>query len=435
MKNLRQYRLVRATALVLGLAAIAIFAVLPSAAAQAPESQIAATAAALGVSMSERPSVSDLSTVPRIKSYLRSIGIDPTGVVIQRGARNYAGPNCPGFAWNCTAGTGVVVQLAQAGQNTFECSPEGDQTYPTDAPNTCVLFQSNTNGNNHATCRESSDANPVVLTCEITQVNVNGDNHANIDQNVDQSGGATQTASVNADLFQDNESGNNHANLSQSISQTTSAVASGMQSQEADFDADVDQDTDTGGNNFLQQSQTLHQSGRASGPSSIVQIQDADHFGDVDQSVGEDEEAFLSLARIGLFLAQDEGFSKAHAIQFERQFLKGPGDQIQDGPMNCCGAGSQDGSPGQTLFNIHQDSAQNASQGSAEQTSLLDGSCFSTGTCSIHHKAKNDEDQITVHESVDGEPLFVLTRCESSEAFGGEGSGECESSTEIGGGE
>ena len=44
----------------------------------------------------------DLSTNAAVKQYLRSLGISPRGVVIQRGARNYAGPNCPGKGWNCT---------------------------------------------------------------------------------------------------------------------------------------------------------------------------------------------------------------------------------------------------------------------------------------------------------------------------------------------
>jgi len=124
----------------------------------------------------------DLSNVSNIKTYLRSLGIAPDRVVIQRGTRNYAGPNCPGFAWNCTAARGVVVQMAQAGENKFECSPD---VYPTEAPDMCFVSQNNTNGNNHATCRESSDVVPaVVLTCDVTQFNVNGDNHATIDQNV-----------------------------------------------------------------------------------------------------------------------------------------------------------------------------------------------------------------------------------------------------------
>jgi len=306
--------------------ALAVLAVISSAAASTP--QPTADPALANVDTLARAKSVDLSSVPKIKTYLRSLGIDPSGAVIQRGVRNYAGPNCPGFAWNCTAARGVVVQLAQAGQNKFECSPSGDP-----GPISCTVFQENEDGSNRATCRESSDVNPVVLSCVVTQENVNGDNHATIDQNVDQGGGATQSATVDAELFQDNVSGSNFANLSQSISQSTSAVLSGMQSQDADFVADVDQDTDTGGNNHLQQSQTLHQSGRASGTGSILQMQTADHSGRVDQEVGEDEEyeGYLRLAGVGLLQTTGEGFSKAHATQFERQTLKGPTSRSKSG--------------------------------------------------------------------------------------------------------
>jgi len=132
--------------------ALAVLAVIPSAAASTPQptadpalANVGALAPAKGV---------DLSNVSNIKTYLRSLGIAPDRVVTQRGTRNYAGPNCPGFAWNCTAARGVVVQMAQAGENKFECSPD---VYPTEAPDMCFVSQNNTSGNNHATCRESSD--------------------------------------------------------------------------------------------------------------------------------------------------------------------------------------------------------------------------------------------------------------------------------------
>jgi len=41
----------------------------------------------------------DLSTDQAVVSYLTSLGINPAGVVIQRGSLNYAGPSCPGAAW------------------------------------------------------------------------------------------------------------------------------------------------------------------------------------------------------------------------------------------------------------------------------------------------------------------------------------------------
>src|SRR5438477_362218 len=70
----------------------------------------------------------DLSTDQAVVSYLTSLGIDPTGVVIQRGALNYAGPSCPGTGWNCTTATKVVQLAGSGGSNTYECtgtSPPG----------------------------------------------------------------------------------------------------------------------------------------------------------------------------------------------------------------------------------------------------------------------------------------------------------------------
>jgi hypothetical protein len=63
----------------------------------------------------------DLSSLSKIKTYLRSIGVNPRSVVIQRAKRNYAGPNCPGSGWNCTTSTRV---LKVGGQNTAECTDD-----------------------------------------------------------------------------------------------------------------------------------------------------------------------------------------------------------------------------------------------------------------------------------------------------------------------
>src|SRR6478672_6255009 len=55
--------------------------------------------------------------------YLRSIGIKPNHLVIQRGIRNYAGANCPGKCWSCTSTANPVIQIASAGgSNTFQCA-------------------------------------------------------------------------------------------------------------------------------------------------------------------------------------------------------------------------------------------------------------------------------------------------------------------------
>ena len=69
----------------------------------------------------------DLSSMAKIRHYLRSIGVDPRDVVIQRGHRNYAGPHCPGKGWNCTRATRVVQIATASGQNQFKCTPSMNQ--------------------------------------------------------------------------------------------------------------------------------------------------------------------------------------------------------------------------------------------------------------------------------------------------------------------
>jgi len=349
-------------------------------------------------------------------------------MVVQRGAKNYAGPNCPGVTWNCTRSAGlVVVQSAQSGVNKYECSPSSDT-----GPNDCAVVQNSSNGTNQATCREDSGVTPVVLTCTVTQTNVNGDNKANINQNVDQRVGDDQDATVIVDLIQRNDSGSNYGDISQVIAQSTSQVSSGfMQSQDAFFDADVFQDTDTGGNNFLHQNQSLTQDGRASGSPSISQSQGADHLGHVEQQTSEDPppppdiDSFFSLSGVGLLQAEDEGFSKATVTQTEYQSLKGPGYQFQDGPMNCCGAGSQEGNPAQTSIAVSQKSTQKASQfgtGIVDQFLSLTADCNTTGTCTLEQAATNEADSL--NQKTSGTSPVLFTTCSASSSSEGSG-GEC----------
>jgi len=135
-------------ALALGLGMLAVLTLLP-------------TAGATPQPMATASTVPDLSTLPEIASYLRSQGVNLKKVVIQRGARNYAGPNCPGMTWHCTRAAGIVVQAAQSGVNRFECTPVADREPGTVEPTTCVLFQWNVEGNNHATCREGAGRSTV----------------------------------------------------------------------------------------------------------------------------------------------------------------------------------------------------------------------------------------------------------------------------------
>jgi hypothetical protein len=123
------------------------------------------------------------TTLPAIKQYLRSIGIDPGGVAIQRGTKNYAGPSCPGAAWNCTT-SHRVVQLAMSSgdddsENRFVCDASKprtitkSQTTPSGQTiQSCSIVQLNAaNARNSATCDLSTrrSQGTITQTCFINQ--------------------------------------------------------------------------------------------------------------------------------------------------------------------------------------------------------------------------------------------------------------------------
>ena len=65
----------------------------------------------------------NFKTLAGVRAYLRAIGVNPRGVVIQRGLRNYAGSKCPGDGWTCASTAHAVVQIARAGgKNRFTCA-------------------------------------------------------------------------------------------------------------------------------------------------------------------------------------------------------------------------------------------------------------------------------------------------------------------------
>src|SRR5438128_5170104 len=102
---------------------------------------MAAVPAGAAASTPDR-AAADLSSLPAIEAYLRSIGVDPGSVVVQQGPLNYAGPNCPGEGWNCTTAS-MVVQISSAtspGANIFDCLPAIDASIP--ALNECLIVQS-----------------------------------------------------------------------------------------------------------------------------------------------------------------------------------------------------------------------------------------------------------------------------------------------------
>ena len=159
---------------------VRIFALLGVVAAAA----IVISSAGAGPTRSSGANRIDLSSTTSINKYLRTIGVNPATVVVQRGPRNYAGVHCPGRRWNCTKARRVVQIATSTSDNQFICSesnapaPEGPPA--TDSPNTCLAVQSSESGDNVALCREVSSSSSVSQTCTLMQQNSTGVNRARV---------------------------------------------------------------------------------------------------------------------------------------------------------------------------------------------------------------------------------------------------------------
>ena len=83
--------------------------------------------------------------------FLRAHGLKNADVVVQRGLRNYAGPNCPGQGWNCTSTNKPVVQMTDPGGSSyFQCTPSsGGSATP---PNSCTVVQTLSDSSELVTC-------------------------------------------------------------------------------------------------------------------------------------------------------------------------------------------------------------------------------------------------------------------------------------------
>jgi hypothetical protein len=176
----------------------------------------------------------DFSTLRGIKRYLRAIDVDPRKVVIQRGPKNYAGPNCPGATWTCTDARSVF----QVGtQNTFECSP-GVNSNPAGLQQ-CLIVQGPA-AKNVAKCIQKSKNVPFVRQrCSITQTG-STHNEATIVQVADQTSGAPLAslqvvgALQEVGLLQNANASTNRVQIEQEIKQLSETTGTGIvQDQDA----------------------------------------------------------------------------------------------------------------------------------------------------------------------------------------------------------
>lgn len=247
-------------------------------------------ASAGAASTGSAPAV-DLSSYQAVVSYLTSLGIDPTGVVIQRGAQNYAGPNCPGAGWNCTTATKVVQVGQSGGQNTVECGAGATaipNSYLTGAVLTsqqvtsltstngpiesliggCVTVQQGASTNSAKCVKRSREIAVAMEECLIVQPDgidddPNASNQAFALITIDQDGGLLQDATARVKIDQTAMGGaKNFAHVIEYIKQSTKDV--GPQVQEGHAFTCVDQATDMG-DSFSQVIQSQGSKEQASG--------------------------------------------------------------------------------------------------------------------------------------------------------------------------
>ena len=220
----------------------------------------------------------DVSTATAVKQYLRSIGVSPRGVVIQRGVRNYAGARCPGKGWTCTSTSQPVVQVAAAGgKNSFQC---------TSASCAVVQVAAAASTTNVARCIRTTG---ITQSCSINQSSTDANNQAIVVEVATKTSGLTQNASQTAQIVQTAGSGANTACVLQRTTIEGSTVKTGVPvnvTLDAHQSISVTQDSASGGNatrnasmngnclsGLLDQSQTL--TSTATGSGSITQRQNA----------------------------------------------------------------------------------------------------------------------------------------------------------------
>jgi hypothetical protein len=291
----------------------------------------------------------DLSTNAAVKQYLRSLGISPRGVVIQRGARNYAGPQCPGKGWNCTRSQ-RVVQIAtpmrvraSVGVRTFLGSKP--------PPPTNVVKCSRTTGTNQSCSLALQDA-PAGTS-----------NLAQVDETISHSG-QTLNASQDAQIMQRSVDGSNQVQLKLKITQSaTTGGATVSQNLTSSQNFSISQTSATGPQS-IQVEESSAQSETANSAMSGTQDASGDLLGHISQS-----SSGVSTAKI----------KQIHNIT---QSAAGPNvDQTAIDPMKCCE--TQSGNPNSTVGLIQSGSVQTTGDATPNISAVYEAHCQSSGNCTV----------------------------------------------------
>jgi hypothetical protein len=380
----------------------------------------------------------DLSTRAGVVRYLRSNGVNPNGVVIQRGARNYAGPRCPGRAWTCTTAN-RVFQIASTssatGGNQFACTPSSGGS--TAGGYSCLIVQSSSGAANNATCNEVVGDSTGTQSCQILQSNTTGANTATVKESIGLSTGTTQDATQTAEVSQVNSGGSNDVQVNQDLKESSSVTATGnanvTQTQNGHQTTSVYQHSDTG-NNAAKVLQSLTLKASATGGASITQNQDtagstpntrAAVYQNSDEDVNNPTSTGTNTAYMfqtndlnasgskatnltqqqgtptngiqGHAVQVSQGVSSATENQKEHQTLgasqiKNAPLQTQYGPM---WVGSPQGNNPNDIYTLTQSSDQNTTPASPHQLDAEYLNCETSGNCTGTQTASNDKQTYT----------------------------------------
>jgi hypothetical protein len=279
----------------------------------------------------------DVSTRSAVIHYLRSIHVNPRGVVIQRGARNYAGARCPGKGWSCTSTRHAVVQVAAAGgKNAYSCT--GSR---------CAVIQvaAAPTATNTAKCIKTTG---LTQSCTINQSSTNANNVAIVLETVAKATGLTQTATYTAAITQrtTGASAFNRACVRQQLSIDGSTTAQRGKPVNVNLNAHqsvtITQDSATGDNTVqdattstsgvcaaagsaLTQDQTLTSTANGSGP--ITQNQNAVSSGpNITLDVKQNQSSGFFGSAIGANVAN---FTQTNTLQAIANTTVGPVIQTQ----------------------------------------------------------------------------------------------------------
>jgi hypothetical protein len=410
----------------------------------------------------------DVSTAAAVKQYLRSIGVSPSRVVIQRGVRNYAGARCPGKNWTCTSTSHPVVQVAAAGgKNYFQCTT-----------GSCAVVQvaAAPSEPNVAKCIRTTG---ITQSCSINQTGT-GPNTAIVVEIATKTSGLTQNASQTAQIVQTAGSGANTACVLQRTTIEGSTVARRGVPVNVNLNAHqsiaITQDSLSGGNTVqnatssgggacapgaLDQGQRIRS--KATGTMTITQNENATDTGpnqrlDIAQNQGSaffgsatgensakaDQTNTLTAIAVGQgpvdqtqsspnggIQARVNQFSHdlstavitqtenqcVHAQTTDTSSCPGAGTQpasltqVQYGPVRkgeCC---SVQGDNPNNVFTVTQSSTQDSNDGST-QTNTVEGECSTSGNCTVTQQTDINGQQSTNTQT--GQNVNAETRCSGS---------------------